>query len=148
MPLFSSKFTLHTISDVLKPFWDAVGDSSVITFSGDMGAGKTTFISHLCRYLNVSDVVSSPTFALINEYGYNHNGTPMPILHMDWYRLRSTDEAIHAGMEDALDRALHGEAKCFVEWPEQAPDILPASYASVYIQVLSPEERLITVEAK
>jgi tRNA threonylcarbamoyladenosine biosynthesis protein TsaE len=90
-----------------------------------MGAGKTTFIHALCDYLGVEDAVSSPTFALINEYHFLQDERDKTIYHMDWYRLRDTAEAIAAGLADALNQK---NAYCFVEWPEKALDLLPRPY--------------------
>jgi tRNA threonylcarbamoyladenosine biosynthesis protein TsaE len=109
----------------------------VWTFSGGLGAGKTTLIRALCATLGVEDAVHSPTFSLINEY-VSTRGT---ILHMDWYRLRSEDEAIDAGMEDAL---LREGTMCFVEWPEQAEGLLRLPHVRVEIETISENERALT----
>jgi tRNA threonylcarbamoyladenosine biosynthesis protein TsaE len=107
-----------------------------------MGAGKTTFIHHLCDYLGVEDAVSSPTFALINEYHFLNNGQDKTIYHMDWYRINSEEEAINAGIEDAL---LNKDAYCFVEWPEKAIHLLPQPYLWIEIEVLDETKRKMTV---
>ena len=112
------------------------GAARVWTFSGDLGAGKTTLIRALCAGLSVQDAVHSPTFSLINEYTSPRG----PILHMDWYRLRSEDEAVDAGMEDALARE---DALCFVEWPEQAEGLLAGLHIRVEIETVSAEERVL-----
>lgn len=106
-----------------------------------MGAGKTTFIHALCDYLGVQDAVSSPTFALVNEYHFMQNGLDRTIYHMDWYRLRDAAEATGAGMEDALHQK---DAYCFVEWPEKAPELLPHPYVRIDIEVISETERRLT----
>ncbi len=98
-----------------------------IFFYGDLGSGKTTFIQHLCRELGCVDVVSSPTFALINEYARSENSEP--VYHMDLYRLKSPEEARDIGVEEYLFE----DAYCFVEWPEliehlaQADEVLKIS---------------------
>jgi tRNA threonylcarbamoyladenosine biosynthesis protein TsaE len=106
-----------------------------------MSAGKTTVIHALCNYLGVTDAVSSPTFALINEYHFEQEGRDRTIYHMDWYRLRDTAEAIGAGLEDALSP---NDAYCFVEWPEKALELLPTPYLWIDIKLgAQPEERSI-----
>lgn len=142
--LLQLNFTIATISDAVAAFWQCAGTQRVIAFSGSMGAGKTTFIHHLCDFLQVEDKVSSPTFALINEYHFPVNGKDGVIYHMDWYRLNSTAEAINAGIEDCLMQA--GKATwCFVEWPEKAAELLPSVYLQVTITTISPSERTMDI---
>lgn len=107
-----------------------------------MGAGKTTFIHALCNTLGVQDAVSSPTFALINQYQFDQNGTEQVIYHMDWYRLKDEDEAINAGMEDCL---LQKDNYSFIEWPEKAPGIIPHPHLWIEIETVSPTERRMQV---
>jgi tRNA threonylcarbamoyladenosine biosynthesis protein TsaE len=140
-PLLQFSFTLNTLADKMPDFWQAAAPYRVLAFSGHLGAGKTTFIHALCEYLGVEDAVSSPTFALINEYHFDQSGKDKVIYHMDWYRLRDTEEAINAGMEDAL---LQPDAWCFVEWPEKATELLPANCLWIEIEVLDAEERMLT----
>ena len=113
-------YTKADIHEAAHQLWQWAHPFQVFAFSGSLGAGKTTFIHALCDMLKVKDVVSSPTFALINEYRFNNEGAEEVIYHMDWYRLRDADEAIDAGMEDALQTG----AYCFIEWPEKAPELL------------------------
>lgn len=140
------KYTLETIDTAAAQFWEIVRACRLITFSGEMGAGKTTFVHHLCDLLGVTDAVSSPTFALINEYHFAEQGKDTIIFHLDWYRLRDAEEAINAGMEDCITQAKSGEAYCFVEWPEKAPELLTKPYAKVNIQTVSVGERTMTIE--
>jgi tRNA threonylcarbamoyladenosine biosynthesis protein TsaE len=105
--------------------------SRIIAFSGGLGAGKTTLISAICNQLGVTDPVSSPTFSLINEYHLPEGSRHRFIYHMDWYRLRDADEAINAGMEDCLQQA---DAWCFIEWPEQAPELLAGPHLYITIE--------------
>ena len=79
--------SLDTIRDAAKQFVAAMGDSRVFAFYGKMGAGKTTFIKALCTELGVEDVITSPTFAIVNEYT---DGQGDPIYHFDFYRIRSS----------------------------------------------------------
>lgn len=139
-------YTLDTIDQAVADFWKVVQPYGLITFSGEMGAGKTTFIHHLCDKLGVTDAVSSPTFALINEYHFtNEAGKDNIIYHLDWYRLKDTEEAINAGMEDCILQAKRGEAYCFVEWPEKAQELLERPYARVSIETVSMTERVMEI---
>src|SRR3954471_10803550 len=107
-------YTLANIDDAAKQFWKVVGQHRVLAFSGEMGAGKTTFIHKLCDYLHVQDAVSSPTFALINEYHFaDATGADNIIYHLDWYRLRDSEEVFNAGMDDCVEQAKEGAAICF-----------------------------------
>jgi len=125
-------YSLETIHEAAETFWQQLQGYRCFAFSGHLGAGKTTFIHALCDLLQVEDAVSSPTFALINEYHFKEAARDKVIYHMDWYRLRGEDDAINAGMEDALSRE---DAVCFIEWPEQAPGLLHSPY--VWISILS-----------
>jgi tRNA threonylcarbamoyladenosine biosynthesis protein TsaE len=145
MQLLDISYSLDTIDVAAGRFWEVAKDFRIITFSGDLGAGKTTFISSLCNHLHVEDAVSSPTFALINQYGFAADGGEDVIFHLDWYRLRDTSEAINAGMEDCLDQARAGAAYCFVEWPEKAQDLLRSPYLAVFISTTGPEDRSMIV---
>lgn len=126
------RFDLAGIRQAAAEFWSWSRPQRVISFAGGLGAGKTTFIHALCDSLGVTDAVSSPTFALINEYELPGDKAFTRILHMDWYRLKDTDEAINAGMEDALSS---DDAICFVEWPGQAPELLEIDHIAVSIQI-------------
>jgi tRNA threonylcarbamoyladenosine biosynthesis protein TsaE len=140
------RYTLQSIDTAAKQFWEALNSCRIFAFNGEMGAGKTTFIHYLCDYLQVQDTVSSPTFALINEYHFPGKGREEVIYHLDWYRLKDTTEAINAGMEDCIDQALRGEAYCFIEWPGKAPELLRPPYCNVVIDTLSETERIMSVE--
>ena len=144
--LLTLSYTLDTIGDAAKLFSRSATKYRVVAFSGDMGAGKTTFIHYLCEQLGVTDAVSSPTFALINEYHFaGPNSTDNIIYHMDWYRLRDSEEAFNAGMEDCVDQARTGTALCFIEWPEKAKVLLHPPYLWVSINSKSAEEREMSV---
>jgi tRNA threonylcarbamoyladenosine biosynthesis protein TsaE len=146
--LLQLHYTLETIDTAVKRFWELAQAYRVLAFSGEMGAGKTTFIHHLCDYLQVQDTVSSPTFALINEYHFTGDNRDNTIYHLDWYRLRDTEEAINAGMEDCIIRAKAGEAFCFVEWPEKAPELLTPPYLWIAIESTSPGDREMMITLK
>lgn len=144
-PILQISYSLATIGNAVHQFWQSAYQYPVLAFSGEMGAGKTTFIHELCQMLGVKDAVSSPTFALINEYHFNDNDTDRTIYHMDWYRLRDAEEAISTGMEDCL---LQKNNYSFVEWPEKAPEILPYPHLWITIETISPEERRMEVWLK
>lgn len=111
---------------------------SVFAFSGDLGAGKTTFIRALCRQAGVEDAVSSPTFSIIQEYLL---GTES-VYHIDLYRLNGEEEAVAAGVEDCL---LSGNL-CFVEWPEKAPGLFPAHTVYCKLRAIDQTNRELLVK--
>jgi tRNA threonylcarbamoyladenosine biosynthesis protein TsaE len=128
-------YTLENIDQAVNQFWEFAAPYSILAFSGEMGAGKTTFIHHLCDYLNVADTVSSPTFALVNEYHFDDKaGAEHIIYHLDWYRLKSAEEAINAGMEDCILQARIVSGYCFIEWPEKAQELIRPPYLLVRIE--------------
>lgn len=138
-------YSLATIEQAAHQLWQYAHKYNVWTFVGDMGAGKTTLISAVCKTLNVQDAVSSPTFGLINEYSFSEGDKAHTIYHMDWYRIRSTEEAIQAGIEDALYR--QGDYS-WVEWPEKAPELLYKSYLEIRIEMTGATERTMTLVEK
>lgn len=103
-------------------------DEPVILFEGPMGAGKTTFIKEFCRQLGVQENVSSPTFALVNEY--EGEGGKL-IYHFDFYRINDEREALDIGAPEYLES---GEL-CLIEWPSMIPNLLPERYLLVQLQV-------------
>ena len=109
----------------------------IFLFYGDMGAGKTTLIKALCGQLGSTDNIASPTFAIVNEY----QATKGNIYHFDFYRLKNQMEALDIGFEEYL----YSGNYCFIEWPEKVPELLPESYISINIQVVSDGARYITV---
>ncbi len=111
---------------------------SVVAFEGEMGAGKTTLIRELARSLGVADDVSSPTFALVNEYRDGHN---QPVYHFDFYRVDSVEEAERMGAAEYLDSGY----LCLVEWPARVVELLPEPRLEVRLDVLGADARRIRV---
>src|SRR6476659_6525309 len=118
--------TLNNIKSIAEKLWQQYKQYPVWALHGDMGSGKTTFIHALCEVLQVKDVISSPTFAIINEYRSPVAGI---IYHMDWYRLKDEEEATQAGIEDCL---LSGSL-CLIEWPDKAAGLLPDHTLNIHI---------------
>jgi tRNA threonylcarbamoyladenosine biosynthesis protein TsaE len=111
---------------------------SVVAFEGEMGAGKTTLIRALGAALGVADDVSSPTFALVNEY---RDGRGRPVYHFDFYRVDSEEEAARLGAAEYFDSGY----LCLVEWPARVAGLLPAAYLQVSLTVTGPETRELSI---
>jgi tRNA threonylcarbamoyladenosine biosynthesis protein TsaE len=131
-------FTLDAISTTAVDFLNILDKNKVIAFHGEMGAGKTTFVHAVCNAMGVKDTVGSPTFSIINEY---RTADEKIIYHMDLYRLKDEEEAIAAGVEDAL----YSGNICFVEWPEKIPGILPENALHCYLQTVGNNERKLKI---
>ena len=111
--------------------------TKILLFSGEMGAGKTTFIKAFCAALGVKDAVSSPTFSIVNEYHY-----PKGIVyHFDFYRLKNQLEALDLGFEEYLSSGNY----CLIEWPEKIPGLLPQNYLEVLLEVQPDQHRKLTI---
>lgn len=143
--LFQTGYNLNEIDLIVKKVWKIVSPYPVITFSGEMGAGKTTFIYRLCHYLGVQDAVSSPTFSIINEYHFTGKGGEEKIIfHIDLYRLRDMDEAINAGIEDCILQSSK-DIYSFIEWPEKAMPLIPIPHININLQTVNELMRNIMV---
>lgn len=130
-------YTHEHISKVANAIWQKHSTKKVWAIFAPMGAGKTTFTHILCNeILKISSVVNSPTFSIINQYESPIVGT---VLHMDWYRLKDMQEAIDAGVEDAL---LSGNL-CLIEWPEKASELLPSDALLLAIEIIDAHTRRI-----
>jgi tRNA threonylcarbamoyladenosine biosynthesis protein TsaE len=134
-------FSLENIRAAAASCWEMAGNATVFAFHGQMGAGKTTFIHALCDIKQVEDVVGSPTFSIINQYGYTEQGIDKKIFHIDLYRLKDEDEAIRAGVEDCL----YSGDTCLLEWPEKAAGLLPADTFHITITVTGPDTRKLAI---
>lgn len=120
--------SLDDIKSAASQFIDNMGQSTIFAFYGKMGAGKTTFIKAICENLGVEDVITSPTFALINEYT---DGEGDPVYHFDFYRIKKIDEVYDMGYEDYF----YSGHLCLIEWPELIEDLLPDDAVKVTISV-------------
>jgi tRNA threonylcarbamoyladenosine biosynthesis protein TsaE len=126
---------LPEVAQFVKPHLEAF---KVWLFYGEMGSGKTTLIKEICRSIGISGGMSSPTFALVNEYG----GTSgEKVFHFDFYRLKTEIEAYDIG----VDEYVYSGYPCFVEWPEKIPSLIPAQHASVSIEVEDMRHRTIVI---
>ena len=131
--------SLENIAEAAKKFLAEAGDRRVFAFHGGMGAGKTTFIKALCLELGVTEVVASPTFAIVNEY-MAQNGEP--VYHFDLYRVKTMDEACDFGCEDYF----YSGSYCFIEWPELVEPLLPDDTADVCITVDDEGHRAVELK--
>jgi tRNA threonylcarbamoyladenosine biosynthesis protein TsaE len=115
--------------------------NKIFAFFGKMGSGKTTFIKEICKQLGVSDVVTSPTFALINEYTLPGEHK---IFHFDFYRIESIEEAYDFGYEEYF----YSGEYCFIEWPELIETLLPKKYIKIIINEVDNGNRIFSFENK
>jgi len=127
-------FTLQEIDNAAKEFVSILTDSKIVALNGEMGAGKTTFIHAVCRQMGVTDNMSSPTYGIINQYKTINGAT---INHIDLYRLKDTEEAVQAGVEEVINS---GDF-CFIEWPEKIMVILPLHIITVFVEITDDTKR-------
>jgi tRNA threonylcarbamoyladenosine biosynthesis protein TsaE len=123
---------LDNIREAARQFIENIGDHRVFAFYGKMGAGKTTFIKAICEELGVEDIITSPTFAIVNEYT-SHASLLTPndsIFHFDFYRIKKLEEVYDMGFEDYF----YSGSLCFIEWPELIEEVLPEDAVKVTIE--------------
>ncbi len=125
---------LDNIRAAAREFIQHMGETRVFAFYGKMGAGKTTFVKAICEELGVEDVITSPTFAIINEYEGEET-----IYHFDFYRIKKLEEVYDMGYEDYF----YSGALCFIEWPELIEEILPDDAVRVSIIEQQDGSRLV-----
>ncbi len=132
------KFSLSTLGDAAQWILDGLQGRNVVALHGPMGAGKTTLIAEIVRRLGSHDTVTSPTFAIVNEY---RDGEDRPIFHFDCYRIESVREAADIGVEEYFDSG----NLCLVEWPERILPLLPDDTMRVEIKILDHQTRQLTI---
>lgn len=136
---------INEIDKAARLFIDQIGENRVFAFYGQMGAGKTTFIKAVCEALGVSDVITSPTFAIVNEYTFDFERLPLAtgsIYHFDFYRIKKLEEVYDMGYEEYF----YSGALCFIEWPELVEDLLPENAVKVNITQLPNGNRTLRIE--
>lgn len=122
------EFNLDNIAESAKKFIDEIGKNRIILFEGEMGAGKTTFISEICRILGANDDFGSPTFSIVNEYV---DGKGDSIYHFDFYRIESPQEALDIGAEEYF----YSGNLCLIEWPDRLGNLIPEDALTAEIKV-------------
>lgn len=135
-------YSLATIESAVHQLWQYAHQYKVWALKGEMGAGKTTLVHTLCQHLGVEDDVSSPTFSIINQYDFNNEGAVQTIYHMDWYRLKDEEEAVNAGVEDAI---LQPNSYAIIEWHEKAIGLMPKNYLLIEIEQTGQQERTLRI---
>lgn len=121
---------------VAKEIIKFAGDKKIWLFEGEMGAGKTTLIKSICKVFGVRDNISSPTFALVNEY---RNDADDVFYHFDFYRIRNEGEAMDIGCDDYF----YSGDFCFIEWPSKIPSLIPEDHLSIRIREEKDNSRII-----
>jgi tRNA threonylcarbamoyladenosine biosynthesis protein TsaE len=127
---------LDHIRDAAHEFAGHIGAHTVFAFYGAMGAGKTTFVKAICEELGVQDVITSPTFAIVNEY---QDGQGEKVFHFDFYRIKRLEEVYDMGYEEYF----YSGALCFIEWPELIEQLLPDDAVKVNITVCEDGSRKV-----
>ncbi|MBQ0074390.1 MAG: tRNA (adenosine(37)-N6)-threonylcarbamoyltransferase complex ATPase subunit type 1 TsaE [Prevotella sp.] len=129
----------ETIREAAREFLDATKElGTCYAFYAPMGAGKTTFIKAICEELGVTDVITSPTFAIVNEYT---DGDDAPVYHFDFYRIKKMEELYDMGADDYF----YSGNRCFMEWPEIVEEALPEDIVKVTITVNPDNTRTVTI---
>ena len=130
--------SLDEVKKVAQEFIQLWGEHKVIALYGQMGVGKTTLIKEICTFLGVDEMVTSPTFSIVNEYITHHEET---IYHFDFYRVSDLEEAQDMGCSDYF----YSGNRCFIEWPENIEPLLPPETLKVYITLKEDELREVLI---
>ena len=128
---------VQELDEVAKAIVEVFESEKKIVFFGEMGVGKTTLIKSICKALNVQDVVTSPTFSVVNEY-QNKDGDSL--YHFDFYRIKNQEELFDLGLEEYI----YSDNYCFIEWPEKAEGLLSDNFVQVQM-IKNKEYRIIKV---
>jgi len=134
--VISNKSRLHRAA---RQFIKQTEGKRIFAFYGSMGAGKTTIIKSICEILGAVNIVTSPTFTLVNEYKTNKGES---LYHIDFYRIKKTEEVFDFGIEEYLSSG----SFCFMEWPELIENLLPEETVRVRISVSDSAERILDIE--
>lgn len=135
---FSAEYTLDNLHQIGKEIISKAQHQSLL-FYGEMGVGKTTLIKSIVELLESNDVVSSPTFSLVNEYHYPKGR----IFHFDLYRIKNEEEVADIGFEDYFYEKADWQ---LIEWPELIPNLIPEEHTAIYIQLLNSNQRKIDLK--
>jgi len=130
--------SLSEIKKAAKWISNNIGNNKIVAFYGDMGAGKTTLIKSLCAEIGCVSVVTSPTFAIINEY---KTKSDLLIYHFDFYRVKLLKEIVDLGFDDYI----FSNNYCFIEWPEIVCDLLPQNFVKIFIKINENQKRILTL---
>lgn len=128
---------INDIKNAAQQFVDNMGMNRVFAFYGKMGAGKTTFIKAVCECMGIGDVITSPTFAIVNEYSNDETG--LVVYHFDFYRIKKIEEVYDMGYEEYF----YSGSPCFIEWPELIEGLLPDDAVKVTIEEQPDGSRVI-----
>lgn len=128
--------SLDELQEAAKQFLERFPNERIFALYGKMGSGKTTFIKALCRCLGSTDPITSPTFALVNEYSASSGER---IFHFDFYRIKTIEEALDIGFDDYI----YSGNYCFMEWPENIEPLLPDRLVEVKIEIVHPDIRVV-----
>ena len=130
--------SLDQYQDAVKYIIGLLEDYTIFLLEGNLGVGKTTFVQQICKKLGTKDIITSPTFSLINPYITDAG----QVFHMDMYRLEQMEEAIDFGIEEYL----WDDHICFIEWPKLIEPILPESFVKIKIELQEDQKRKISIE--
>ncbi|WP_299437018.1 tRNA (adenosine(37)-N6)-threonylcarbamoyltransferase complex ATPase subunit type 1 TsaE [uncultured Aquimarina sp.] len=129
-------YSLEDLAQTAQKLIDNASNKTLL-FNAEMGVGKTTLIKEICKQLGVTDIISSPTYSLVNEY----KGETDLIYHFDFYRIQHEEEAYDIGFEEYLDT----DAWIFIEWPEKIANLLPENSVKIKIELLDDGKRVLTL---
>lgn len=136
--LMNKNYSLHDLGDIASKIIIST-TSKTLLFYGEMGVGKTTLIKEICNQLNVQDIVSSPTFSLVNEYRNMNNDK---IYHFDFYRISAEEEALDMGIEEYF----YNDDWCLIEWPQNIKNLLPLDAVEIHLSILEDGKRNIQLK--